>query len=220
MVFGILLVGSSSVSAAPITFDFEELALGGSTGVPSVTSTQSGLTLTVTRHDDANMGIQDQNFFVPALTDFGHRTIANFLGPSSATSSDAALVLNFSAPISSGSISFGDVGDPLPRDDDGLVVLTAFSGSNGTGSNLGSVSLLYPDTLGFGIQGNDAIRTLTVNVAGIQSLIISSGGLFPGSLYFDNVVVDTAAPVPEPVSMLLLGTGLAGVLARRRTRRS
>ena len=39
MVFGILLVGSSSVSAAPITFDFEELALGGSTGVPSVTST-------------------------------------------------------------------------------------------------------------------------------------------------------------------------------------
>jgi hypothetical protein len=171
---------------APITFDFEELASNPST---SFTSTKSGLTLTVTRHDNASMGMQDQNFFIPTLTDFGHRTIVNLLGPPTATSSDAALVLNFSAPISSASISFGDVGDPFPRDDDSPVVLTAFSGSNGTGSNLGSVSGLYPDSLGFGIQGNGAIRTLTVNAAGIQSLTISSGGLSPGSLYYDNVVV-------------------------------
>lgn len=179
-------LGETCEGMAPITFDFEELAPN-----PGIifTSTKSGLTLTVTRHDNATMGIQDQNFFIPTLTDFGHRTIVNLLGPPTATSSDAALVLNFSAPVSSASISFGDVGDPFPRDDDSPVVLTAFSGSNGTGSNLGSVSALYPDSLGFGMQGNGAIRTLTVNAAGIQSLTISSGGPSPGSLYYDNVVV-------------------------------
>jgi len=172
--------------AAPITFDFEELAPNPST---SFTSTKSGLTLTVTRHDNATMGMQDQNFFIPTLTDFGHRTIVNLLGPNTATSSDAALVLNFSSLVSGASISFGDVGDPFPRDDDSPVVLTAFSASNGTGSILGSVSAPYPDSLGFGMQGNGAIRTLTVNAAGIQSLTISSGGTSPGSLYYDNVVV-------------------------------
>ena len=37
---------------ASITFDFEELALAGNSGVPAVISTKSGLTLTVTRQDE------------------------------------------------------------------------------------------------------------------------------------------------------------------------
>ena len=71
MVFGILLVGSSSVSATPITFDFEGSALGGSGSFSTVISTQSGLTLTVTRQDGANIGIQNLNFF-PTVPDFGN----------------------------------------------------------------------------------------------------------------------------------------------------
>ena len=59
MVFGILLVGSSSVSAAPITFDFEELVTQQSA---TITSTLSGLTLTVTRNDNANIAVQNLNF--------------------------------------------------------------------------------------------------------------------------------------------------------------
>src|SRR4030095_9378590 len=145
MVFGSLLVGSSSVSATPITFDFEALATQQST---TITSTVSGLTLTVTRNDNSQIAIQDLNF-VPQVPDFGHRSLSNFLGPSNATVLQATLVLNFSAPIASGSISFGDLGGTFTHDDDSPVVLTAFSGSNGTGSNSGANSHAFPAHLGF-----------------------------------------------------------------------
>ena len=171
--------------SASITFDFEELALG---GFPTIISTKSGLTLSVTRQDGSNINIQNLNSN-PTVPDFGSRNMSNFAGPNGATSSQAALVLNFSAPVSSASISFGDLGGFATDDDDSPVVLTAFSGPSHTGTILGTASVSYPISLGFTFQGNGAIRTAMVNAAGIQSLTISSGGPFPGTLYFDNVIV-------------------------------
>src|SRR5262245_38571194 len=104
----------AAAQSAPITFNFEALGLG---ATATVTSTVSGLTLTVTRKDGANINVQNLNG-VPTVPDFGSRSLSNFLGSSNATASEATLVLNFSAPILSGAISFGDLGGFANDDDD------------------------------------------------------------------------------------------------------
>src|SRR5262245_66134107 len=137
--------------------------------------------MSVHRVDNANFTIENPRF---SPSDFGSRTLGNFLGPFVAPGT--ALVVNFSSAITGGSISFGDYN----VDDDGMVTLTAFSGLDGGGSSLGTSSVAYTADLDidnrFSWGGNAAIRTLTVNAAGIQSLTILAGGPFPNTLFFDN----------------------------------
>lgn len=87
--------------------------------------------------------------------------------------------------------------------------VTAFNGAGGTGTNLGNTSDF---SLG------DPPQTATLNRAGMLSVLVIGGSTdFPNSLYYDNVIVDTASNVPEPGTLLMIPSGLAMlVLVRRR----
>jgi hypothetical protein len=188
-------------AAQATPFDFESLPVAISTS--SVTQTVDGLTLTVHRFDSRDFTLTSLLGAVPA---FGSRTIGNNLSPQGPNQD---MIFSFSAPVVAMSISFGD----FFGDDDRTVTMTPFVGPDATGSSRSGVSTVYPAFLHFLVQGDGAIRSLALaSVGGVtfQSVVVSIQG---DPLFFDNV---TATAVPEPASILLIGTGLAGLSLRRR----
>jgi hypothetical protein len=198
----IALLTQSPVHAQ--TFDFEELAV--SSGATPIISTQGGVTATITRLDGGNIVVQD---LTGAAAPWGSRTLLPFVDGVGST-----MIINFSVPLTSISIQAGDNGN----DDDGLITLTAFSGSSGAGSNLGSDSQAYPDTLNAVIDGEFLV--LGVTSPGIQSVTLTSGGPLPNSIFYDNMTVQAevqaAAPEPASAALLLPFLGIAAVYRRPR----
>jgi hypothetical protein len=106
----------------------------------------------------------------------------------------------FDKPVMNFSLVAGDFGN----DDDELLKITAYDAFDNI---LAEDSVLWP-------QGQGApFTTLMLNTTGIMKIHYQSGGDFAGTTWIDNV---TFTPIPEPTSLILLGSGLAGLLGLRR----
>jgi hypothetical protein len=180
----VVVAGFATSASAAIVFDFEDQAYGSHS---AVTSTVSGLTVTITRND--GWGIDVTGPVGPASW-MAHSLLAY------PTGTPSGLTANFSAPVSMASIQFGD----YDADSD-TGVLTAYAGLGGTGAVLGTNSLFYPSSMDI-TYGDPDVGTLSVSALGIRSIVFTSTGNYPDSVYWDNLHADTGS-VPEPTTIIV-----------------
>jgi hypothetical protein len=203
LVGSIGLAGSPSAVAVPFTIDFESQAL--TSGLTSLVLTSGGVTATLTRSSGATFGITGQ---AGRPAGFGSRTLEPFSNVTFPAGD--SFILTFNVPINLLSIQFGDYG---PSDNDTPVGLGAFSGPDGLGVNVANDTEVW-----LGSNSFPDFRTLSVSSPfTFQSVKFSSAGPFPNSLFWDNIEGDA---VPEPGTLVLLGTGITGLAMRRRRRTS
>jgi hypothetical protein len=204
-----LVTGASIATAASIKWDFESVSTTSSPSIiPGALATltltdASGLSLTLTRPGGAHFDVYNSSsvsFLMPAS--WGSHSLDEFFDIS------VGFIGDLSAPVTSVSLDYGDFGA-----DADTLTLTAFSGSGGTGTQLGS------SVDSFGTASFPTFDTVTVSAAGIRSFTItgtstSAGG--PDSVFLDNFVVTQAVPEPTTAGLLL---SITATLASRRMNR-
>lgn len=213
LIAGVLL-GSSTVStASPTVFNLEaEPETGFSDGdLTSLTLTQPGLSLTITRPGDPSQ------FDVYDVNDIGNPTLPTAFGIRSLSpwfSNDGtAFVGNFSTPVRSVSIDMGDFGG----DEDDLFI-EAFGLPDAGGPIIASDAA---QLVGGGGDWTGATLSVDAGSPLISSIRFMGGddafetsfGTFvvPNSVYYDNFTII----VPEPSAVALLGLSGVTLLGRR-----
>ena len=208
----VALVGFSSATTAlgdTVNFNFETLSTTSGGSINTLGTSAGGLTLTLSR-PGSSFDIVDFTGAVPAS--FGARTLSPFFHQDSNT----PFLANFSSAISSLSIDMGDFGG-VDADLDTLTMI-AYDALDGGGNIISTATT----TCCGGADPVFVFTTLTISGAGIRSVrFIGGAGSTPNSVYYDNITATFGpAPVPEPATMMLLGTGLIGVAAEFRRRRN
>jgi hypothetical protein len=195
---------AAPVQAAPIVYTtdatFLAAAGGGLIFESFETATQAG---TVVTYPGGTFSCSGASFcpgffgISPAFADTGTRSVY-FATPDSAT-------FTFAAPVTAFGIAIGGAGDVAP------LTLTALL-SNGS-----SVTALGPGYVGsFDVFGSNRQYFGVIDTVPFVSVTFSGSNTSDG-IFFDSMSRGLAsATAPEPGSLLLFGTALAGWLARRK----